>query len=46
MVFENLYAIDGIWMTNVVANAMEVEGRGAVKQLKSLITFDHGWNPI
>jgi hypothetical protein len=46
MVFENLYAVDGVWMTNVVANAMEVEGRDAVKQLKSLITFDHGWNPI
>lgn len=46
MVFENLYAIDGVWVTNVVVNAMEVEGRGAVKQLKSLITFDHGWNPI
>ncbi|KAF8887404.1 Oligoxyloglucan reducing end-specific cellobiohydrolase [Infundibulicybe gibba] len=46
--FEKIYGIDGIGMSNVVANAQEVEGRRAQKQLKSVITFDDGssWAPI
>jgi hypothetical protein len=40
--YENLYGVDGVGMANVVANAQDVEGRGAGKQLKSVITFDDG----
>lgn len=42
--YENLYGVDGVGMANVVANAKDVEGRNAVKQLKSVITFDDGGN--
>ncbi|KAJ7460667.1 vacuolar protein sorting/targeting protein 10 [Mycena latifolia] len=46
--YERIYGIEGIGLANVVLNAAEVEGRGAPKQLKSLITFDDGssWAPI
>ncbi|KAL0954074.1 hypothetical protein HGRIS_005224 [Hohenbuehelia grisea] len=46
--FEKLYGVDGVGIANVVANAADVEGRGAHKQLKSVITFDDGrsWLPI
>lgn len=40
--FENLYGVEGVGMANIVANAGEVEGRRAHKQLKSKITFDDG----
>lgn len=40
--YENIYGVDGIGIANVVANAQEVEGRRAAKQLKSVITFDDG----
>ncbi|KZT00997.1 Oligoxyloglucan reducing end-specific cellobiohydrolase [Laetiporus sulphureus 93-53] len=40
--FEDLYGIEGVGMANVVANAEEVEGRGATKQLQTKITFDDG----
>ncbi|KAF5379399.1 hypothetical protein D9615_006570 [Tricholomella constricta] len=46
--YERLYGVDGVGLANVVANAKDVEGRGAEKQLKTLITFDDGsnWQPI
>ncbi|KAF8075280.1 vacuolar protein sorting/targeting protein 10 [Lyophyllum atratum] len=46
--YERLYGVDGIGLANVVANAKDVEGRGADKVLKTLITFDDGsnWLPI
>ncbi|KIK54103.1 hypothetical protein GYMLUDRAFT_232409 [Collybiopsis luxurians FD-317 M1] len=46
--FEKLYGVEGVGIANVVANAEEVEGRGAPKLLKSLITFDDGssWAPL
>lgn len=40
--YENVYGVDGVGIANVVANAQDVEGRDAVKLLKSLITFDDG----
>jgi Sortilin, neurotensin receptor 3, len=40
--YENLYGIDGVGLANVVANAEDVEGRGADKKLRTLITFDDG----
>ncbi|KAJ3714865.1 vacuolar protein sorting/targeting protein 10 [Lentinula guzmanii] len=46
--FEKLYGVDGVGIANVVANAEEVEGRGASKLLKSVATFDDGsnWSPL
>ncbi|KAJ7186706.1 vacuolar protein sorting/targeting protein 10 [Mycena filopes] len=46
--YEGIYGIDGIAIANTVSNAEEVEGRGASKRLRSLITFDAGstWAPI
>ncbi|KAJ7089709.1 vacuolar protein sorting/targeting protein 10 [Mycena belliarum] len=46
--YERIYGIEGIGLANVVSNAGEVEGRGAPKQLKSVITFDDGssWAPL
>ncbi|KAE9387475.1 Oligoxyloglucan reducing end-specific cellobiohydrolase [Gymnopus androsaceus JB14] len=45
---EQLYGVDGVGIANVVANAEQVEGRGAPKLLKSVITFDDGssWSPL
>lgn len=40
--FERLYGVDGVGLANVVANAQEVEGRKARKQLKTMITFNDG----
>ncbi|KAH9941948.1 Oligoxyloglucan reducing end-specific cellobiohydrolase [Amylocystis lapponica] len=40
--YENLYGVDGVGLANVVANAEEVEGRHAPKQLQTKITFDDG----
>lgn len=40
--YERIYGVEGIGLANIVANAQAVEGRGARKQLKSLITFDDG----
>jgi len=40
--YERLYGVDGVGLVNVVANAEDVEGRDAQKQLKSLITFNDG----
>jgi hypothetical protein len=40
--FEQIYGIEGVGIANTVANANEVETRGAPKQLKSWITFDDG----
>ena len=46
--YENLYGVDGVGLANVVANAQDVEGRGAQKQLRTVITFDDGssWEPV
>lgn len=46
--FEKISGVDGVGLANIVANAQEVEGRGAQKTLRSLITFDDGssWSPI
>ncbi|KAJ7230698.1 vacuolar protein sorting/targeting protein 10 [Mycena pura] len=46
--FERIYGVEGIGIANVVANPNDVEGRGAPKLLKSLITFDDGssWQPL
>ncbi|EPS94899.1 hypothetical protein FOMPIDRAFT_101305 [Fomitopsis schrenkii] len=40
--YENLYGIEGVGLANIVANAEEVEGRRAQKQLRTRITFDDG----
>ena len=40
--FENIYGIEGVGLANVVANARDVEGRRAAKELQSRITFDDG----
>ncbi|KZP04862.1 Oligoxyloglucan reducing end-specific cellobiohydrolase [Athelia psychrophila] len=40
--YENIYGVDGVGIANVVANAQDVEGRKAQKQLKSVITMDDG----
>ncbi|OCH85342.1 Oligoxyloglucan reducing end-specific cellobiohydrolase [Obba rivulosa] len=40
--YENLYGVEGVGLANVVANAEEVEGRRATKQLQTRITFDDG----
>jgi hypothetical protein len=40
--YENLYGVEGVGLANVVANAADVEGRGADKQLRTVITFDDG----
>ncbi|KAA1470082.1 Oligoxyloglucan reducing end-specific cellobiohydrolase [Dentipellis sp. KUC8613] len=46
--YESLYGVDGVGLANVVANAQDVEGRGAPKQLRTLVTFDDGssWQPV
>ncbi|EIM80281.1 Oligoxyloglucan reducing end-specific cellobiohydrolase [Stereum hirsutum FP-91666 SS1] len=46
--YENLYGVEGVGIANVVGNAQDVEGRGAEKQLKTVMTFDDGssWAPI
>ncbi|KAI0314429.1 Oligoxyloglucan reducing end-specific cellobiohydrolase [Amylostereum chailletii] len=46
--YENLYGVEGVGLANVVVNAQDVEGRGAQKQLKTMITFDDGssWGPL
>ncbi|KAI0057638.1 Oligoxyloglucan reducing end-specific cellobiohydrolase [Artomyces pyxidatus] len=46
--YETLYGIEGVGLANIVANAQEVEGRGAPKQLRTMITFDDGssWAPV
>lgn len=40
--YENLYGVEGVGIANVVGNAQDVEGRGADKQLKTVMTFDDG----
>jgi hypothetical protein len=40
--YEKLYGVDGMGLANVVLNVKDVEGRGARKQLKTMITFDDG----
>ncbi|THH18916.1 hypothetical protein EW146_g2149 [Bondarzewia mesenterica] len=40
--YENLYGVEGVGLANIVANAQDVEGRHAQKQLKTMITFDDG----
>ncbi|THH04806.1 hypothetical protein EW145_g5251 [Phellinidium pouzarii] len=40
--FENIYGVEGVGIANIVANAQDVQGRGAAKQLQSRITFDDG----
>jgi hypothetical protein len=44
--YETVYGIDGVGLANIVANAQDVEGRNAPKQLKTLITFDDGLQTI
>lgn len=40
--YERIYGVDGVGMANVVMNPVDVESRGAQKQLKTYITFDDG----
>ena len=40
--YERIYGIDGVGLANVVANAAEVEGGRARKQLRTVITYDDG----
>lgn len=40
--YERIYGVEGIGIANTVVNAQEVEGRGAPKKLKTLITFNDG----
>lgn len=42
--YERIYGVDGVGMANVVMNPVDVESRGAQKQLKTYITFDDGSN--
>ncbi|KIJ36606.1 hypothetical protein M422DRAFT_260953, partial [Sphaerobolus stellatus SS14] len=46
--FETIYGIEGVGLANVVDNPLEVDGRGAERIVKSVITFDDGssWAPI
>ncbi|KDQ06635.1 hypothetical protein BOTBODRAFT_181398 [Botryobasidium botryosum FD-172 SS1] len=46
--YEGLYGIEGVGIANVVSNAQDVDGRGAAKKVKSVITFDGGsnWTPL
>ncbi|KAG6810837.1 hypothetical protein H0H92_010132 [Tricholoma furcatifolium] len=46
--YERMYGVDGIGLANVVSNAKDVEGRGAEKQVKTVITYDDGsnWQPV
>jgi hypothetical protein len=44
--YETLYGIEGVGLANIVANADDADGRGAKKQLKTLITFDDGPSPV
>ncbi|KAF8894237.1 vacuolar protein sorting/targeting protein 10 [Gymnopilus junonius] len=46
--YERIYGVEGIGLANVVSNAQDVEGRGAQKRVKTLITFDDGssWSPL
>lgn len=46
--YERLYGVEGVGLANIVANANVVEGGGAKKLLKTLITFDDGrsWAPV
>jgi hypothetical protein len=39
--YEKLYGVDGVCLANV-SNTKDVEGRGAQKQVKTMITFDDG----
>ncbi|KAJ6542795.1 Oligoxyloglucan reducing end-specific cellobiohydrolase [Mycena capillaripes] len=45
---EAVAGVPGVAIVDVVANAVEVVGRGAEKQLQTLITYDDGrsWAPI
>ncbi|KAF9551404.1 Oligoxyloglucan reducing end-specific cellobiohydrolase [Agrocybe pediades] len=46
--YERIYGVEGIGLANIVANAQDVEGRGAKKKVKTRITFDDGstWSPV
>ncbi|KZV63312.1 Oligoxyloglucan reducing end-specific cellobiohydrolase, partial [Peniophora sp. CONT] len=46
--FETLVGVEGVGIANVVANAQDVEGRGASKKLRSMITYDDGssWSTL
>ena len=46
--FENIYGVEGVGLANVVENAVEVDGRGDERIIKSYVTFDDGsnWAPI
>lgn len=46
--YERLYGIDGVGLANIVANAKDVETRGAHKHLKTQITYNDGrsWSYI
>jgi hypothetical protein len=39
--YEKLYGVDEVCLANV-SNTKDVEGRGAQKQVKTMITFDDG----
>jgi len=40
--FEELVGVEGVGIANIVANAVEVEGRDVPKQIQSRITYDDG----
>jgi hypothetical protein len=40
--FENIVGVEGVGIANVVDNAEDVDGRGAPKKIKSVITYDDG----
>ncbi|KAI0766636.1 Oligoxyloglucan reducing end-specific cellobiohydrolase [Trametes elegans] len=40
--YETIYGVEGVGLANIVANARDVEGRRARKQLQTRITFDDG----
>ncbi|GJJ15988.1 hypothetical protein Clacol_010267 [Clathrus columnatus] len=46
--FENIYGIEGVGIANAVDNAVEVDGRGVEKVIKTFATFDDGssWAPL
>lgn len=46
--YENIYGVEGVGFANIVDNAIEVDGRGSEKIIKTLATFDDGssWAPL
>jgi hypothetical protein len=46
--YETAYGVEGVGLADIVDNALEVDNRGAERQIKSFITFDDrsNWAPL